>query len=87
MHAVQSAVALDISVSGYNGAGADAKHLRTGIDACLVDAAAVATLLMQKGVFTQSEYLAALADAAEREREEMTERMRQRTGNPAIHFA
>lgn len=87
MHGVQSAIALDISVSGDNGAGADPKHLRTGINSCLSDNSAIAKLLMAKGVFTESEYYAAIADAAERELASVTERMRKRTGNPLLNFA
>lgn len=86
MHAVQSAVAHDIQVSGDNGAGADHKHLRTGINACLVDSIAVAQLLMAKGIFTESEYFKAIADAAEREQASMTERLRLRTGIPNLSF-
>lgn len=86
MHAVQSAVALDIQVSGDNKAGADHKHLRTGINACLVDSGAVGALLIRKGVFTELEYYTALAEFAEREQQSMTERMRERTGNPHISF-
>lgn len=86
MHACQSAVALDIEVSGLNGAGADPKHLRTGVNACLVDSSAVAQLLMKKGVFTETEYLAAIADAAEREQAMLTKRMQERVGNPHISF-
>lgn len=86
MHAVQSAVALDIQISGDNAAGTDHKHLRTGINACMVDASAVAMLLISKGVFTESEYFAELAVAAEREQASMTERMRKRTGDIRISF-
>lgn len=86
MHAVQSAVALDLELSGLNKAGADPKHLRTGINACLVDSSAIAQLLMAKGVFTESEYFAAIADAAEREEKSMTTRMRERTGDQRLRF-
>lgn len=86
MHAVQSAVALDITVSGDNQAGADHKHLRTGINACLVDSSAVAQLLLAKGVFSEEEYFKALADAAELEVQRLTARMRKRTGNDNLSF-
>lgn len=86
MHAVQSAVALDIQVSGDNGAGADHKHLRTGINACLVDSLAVSRLLMQKGIFSESEYLEAIALAAEAEVGRMTARLRERTGVANLEF-
>ncbi|MFN7224440.1 MAG: hypothetical protein ACK4MS_10515 [Paracoccaceae bacterium] len=43
------------------------KDLRTGIDLSKSDMGGLATLLIAKGVFTLEEYLAAIADAAERE--------------------
>lgn len=43
------------------------KDLRTGIDMSKSDMAGLATLLIAKGIFTLEEYLAAIADAAERE--------------------
>jgi hypothetical protein len=86
LHAVQSAIALDIEISGLHDAGADPKHLRTGVNSCLVDSLAISRLLMAKGVFTESEYFAAIADAAEQEQRSMTERMRQRVGDPRISF-
>jgi hypothetical protein len=86
MHAVQSAIALDIQISGLNGAGADPKHLRTGVNSCLVDNLAISKLLIEKGIFTESEYFAAIAEAAEGERASLTERMRKRTGDLRISF-
>lgn len=43
------------------------KDLRTGIDMSKADQGGLATLLIAKGVFTMEEYVAAMADAAERE--------------------
>ena len=86
MHAVQSAIALDIELHGANAAGADAKHLRTGINSALVDSWGLASLLIDKGVFTKGEYLASMAAAAERERDAVTERMRRKTGNTNMSF-
>jgi hypothetical protein len=79
-------VAMDIETSGENGAGADSKHLRTGINSCLVDSSAVAGLLMRKGVFDEGEYMQALAIAAEEELATMTTRLRERTGFTNISF-
>jgi hypothetical protein len=86
MHGVQSAIALEIETVGAASAGANAKHLRVGINSCLVDSSAVAQLLMREGVFTEDEYFAALAAAAERELAEMTTRVRERTGMPNLSF-
>lgn len=78
VHKVQTGVALDISVSGANGAGADPKHLRTGINSAMADAGALASLLIAKGVFTGGEYLTAIVAAAEREAASMEQRVRDR---------
>lgn len=43
------------------------KHLRTGINSAMVDSSALATLLIAKGIFTEEEYIEAVADAMERE--------------------
>lgn len=43
------------------------KHLRTGIDLSKSDMGGLARLLIAKGVFTEEEYLTAIADAAEAE--------------------
>lgn len=63
-HAVQSGVMLDHSRGGEDGSP---KHLRTGVNLALVDSAALAKLLINKGVFTEVEYHEALADATEAE--------------------
>jgi hypothetical protein len=86
MHGVQSAIALEIEQLGEKAAGANAKHLRTGINSCLVDSSAIATLLIGKGIFTQDEYFAAIAEAAERELATMTDRVRKSTGIPNVSF-
>ena len=86
MHGVQSAVMVEIDRAGERVAGADAKHLRTGINACLVDSGAIGKLLIDKGIFTQDEYLAAVADAAEAELARMTEHVRRVTGIPNLSF-
>jgi hypothetical protein len=44
-----------------------AKHLRVGINTALVDLAALARLLVRKGVITEAEYAAALAESMEEE--------------------
>ena len=59
-HRVQTSIAF----MGYSD---EAKHLRVGIDMSKSDMSGLATLLIQKGIFTTEEYLTAMADAAERE--------------------
>ncbi|RWE95732.1 hypothetical protein [Mesorhizobium sp.] len=65
LHAMQSGVAMEMN---HNPAPTAPKHLRVGINAAMVDHSALATLLIAKGVFTQDEYVAALAEAMEREK-------------------
>ena len=43
------------------------KHLRVGINSAMSDMGGLVTLLIEKGVFTHDEYVAAIADAMERE--------------------
>jgi hypothetical protein len=63
-HAMQTAVAIDHARGNPDGSP---KHLRVGVNAAMVDHAALATLLMDKGLITLDEYEAALAAAMERE--------------------
>lgn len=56
-HAMQSGVAMEMN---YNKQSTDPKHLRVGINSTMVDTAAMARLLMDKGVITMEEYEAAL---------------------------
>lgn len=66
-HAMQSGVAFEIESRGEAPAGASPKHLRTGVNAAMSDAAGLATLLIEKGIFTQEEYTKAVADSMEQE--------------------
>jgi len=64
-HAMQSGVAMEMN---YRPQPTEAKHLRVGVNAAMVDQGALAKLLIAKGVFTEAEYLEALADAMEAEK-------------------
>lgn len=61
-HRVQTAIAFnpDRPTDQY-------KDLRLGVDLSKADMAGLATLLIEKGVFTLEEYMAAIAASAERE--------------------
>jgi hypothetical protein len=65
IHGVQSAIAYEIGA----GLSTDTtpKHLRVGVNSAMVNDKALTVLLMKKGLFTQEEYVAAVADAAEDE--------------------
>lgn len=66
-HAVQSDIAFRI---GRGDDCASPKHLRVGVDTAKVEQAALAMLLIEKGIFTLDEYDKAMADAMERERDQ-----------------
>jgi hypothetical protein len=81
-HAVQSATALHIERLGASAAGADAKHLRTGLNMAMSDHGALARLLVAKGIITEEEYLAAIAEGAEMEAERIAEHVRSECNLP-----
>lgn len=43
------------------------KHLRVGINATMSDQGGLVTLLIEKGIFTEDEYIKAITDAMEKE--------------------
>lgn len=63
MHAVQSGVAYSMNIPGDK--ACEPKHLRVGVNASLIDTAAIADLLIQKGIFTKEEYLESLCKFAQ----------------------
>lgn len=65
-HAMQSGVAIEMNVP-HRKKATEPKHLRVGINSAMSDHGGLVQLLIAKGVFTESEYLAAIADAMERE--------------------
>lgn len=64
MHGVQSGIAHEM---GKGSNLAEPKHLRVGIDSAMVNDAAVARLLIDKGIFTVAEYEEAVRREANRE--------------------
>lgn len=72
-HGVQTAVAYDMhNAASPNHGATEPKHLRVGLDMSKSDQMGLATLLMDKGVFTPEEYveymrLAANEELAQRE--------------------
>lgn len=66
-HAMQSGVKYEIETQGEAEAAANPKHLRVGVNSALVGNAALAKLLIDKGIFTLDEYGKVLADEMERE--------------------
>jgi len=78
MHAVQTGVAMEMN---FNLNPTSPKHLRVGVNSAMVDSGALATLLMEKGVFTEEEYRKALAEGAEREAETYAARLSAQLGS------
>lgn len=64
MHGMQAGVSLDETHDPTN---LFPKHLRVGINSALTESAALARLLVKKGVITEEEYFTAIVDGAERE--------------------
>ena len=62
--AMQAGVAAEQARGSRDG---EPKHLRVGVNSALVNHRALAELLIAKGVFTEDEYVAAVADAMEAE--------------------
>lgn len=77
-HAMQTGVATEIGLG--DSTPTDPKHLRVGINSAMSDQRALATLLIQKGIFTQEEYHSAVADAMELEKTEYEARLTDRLG-------
>lgn len=94
--ALQSATKLELDLDAAQGHGAcqtvpetssgSPKHLRVGLDLRAADHGALVRLLIEKGVFTEAEYLSVIADGAEREAREAGERASTRLGRP-VTFA
>lgn len=66
MHGVQTGVAFEMGMAP-NGGGTSPKHLRVGVNSTMVTDRALAELLIAKGVFSEEEYIEAVANAAEQE--------------------
>lgn len=71
-HAMQSGVAMEMN---YRSAPTDPKHLRVGINVAMRDISSLVTLMISKGLFTEAEYVKALADGMEMEKTEYEVRL------------
>lgn len=81
-HRMQSAVRFEIDTLGMDEAGANPKHLRTGLNAVMSDLGFLSKLLIDKGIITDAEYFDALVEAAEAEADRMVKHVRQKCGLP-----
>lgn len=61
LHGMQTGVAIEQKGLNPDASGPTSpKHLRVGVNSAMVETAALALLLMEKGVFTEEEYSEAL---------------------------
>lgn len=80
-HAMQTGVALK---SNYDATDMTSKHLRIGVNSAMVEGAAIARLLIQKGIVSEEEYLTALAVSMEEEAAKYEQEARARLGPGAV---
>jgi hypothetical protein len=66
LHAMQTGVAFKMH---RDPGETSPKHLRVGVNSAMVEYAALVKLLIAKGIITEDEHYAALADAMEAERD------------------
>lgn len=69
-HAVQSGVAQQMEFAGKHfqrDAATEAKHIRVGLNLRACDHAAIAKLLIDKGIITEDEYFDSMIEMLERE--------------------
>lgn len=64
LHAMQSGVAMKMN---YDPSETSPKHLRVGVNSAMCDHAALARLLVEKGIITREEYEAAITAEMGRE--------------------
>lgn len=82
MHGVQSGVAAKMA---YDATETTPKHLRTGVNSAMTQHSALVLLLMRKGIISEAEYWATLADAAEQERTLYEQWLSEHTGS-TVHL-
>lgn len=76
--AMQAGVALEMSIGEAE--NCEPKHLRVGVNNALCDVAAIARLMIEKGLFTEEEYVDALTAEANREVERYEQSLSQELG-------
>lgn len=78
-HAMQSGVAMEMNL---NPAPTEPKHLRVGVNTAHADIGSLARLLIAKGVIGEDEYLSAIADGMELEKEAYERLLSEHFGKP-----
>ncbi len=82
MHAMQSGVTYDYETRPDG--PEDTKHFRVGINNALCSQAALAMLLVRKGIITAEEYEAALREEVNREVDSYEDLLTQRLGKKVV---
>lgn len=75
--AMQAGVAMDHALGSRDG---EPKHIRTGINSALCDSAALAKLLIAKGLLTEAEYVEAITAEMNAEVERYESTLSEKTG-------
>lgn len=78
LHAMQSGIKQAMEIGATS---TEPKHLRVGVSSALIDSAAIASLLIKKGIITELEYRTELADLVEDEVKTYEDRLSQHFGN------
>lgn len=77
LHGMQSGVAM---MMNYEPAATEPKHLRVGVNSAIIANSALVSILVAKGLLTEDEWFAALASAAEDERDRYEAAVRDAVG-------
>lgn len=77
LHAIQSGVAMMMEADSKE---TNPKHLRVGINSALCDTAALARLLITKGIITEEEYVMAVTEEANQEVKRYEKRLSEKYG-------
>lgn len=80
-HAIQSGLKMQ---SNFDKTITDPMDIRVGVNMLFVQQAALADLLMQKGIFTLEEYMAAMDRAAKTEKERLEKLLSEHFNNTKI---
>lgn len=80
-HGMQTAVAM---LMEHDPGETSPKHLRVGVNAAIVDVAALAKLLVTKGLITDDEYCVSVAEMMEAERDRYQQLVREKLGAESV---
>lgn len=82
MQRMQSAIAFEFN-NEWTSSAKDAKHLRVGINSALMEHGALISLLLKKGIFTETEYFESLLTFAVMEADRVEREVKKKFNLPA----